>query len=122
MLVFSLRTALTTPLVYLDYATLTDSTTARRIILGPFAAHVQAYVIVIAIGQAAIAAGLCLRGLPARIAGFGAVAFLVAVAPLGVGAGFPSTLIMAGAMALLLRTRLSTSILHAPLPRTPVAR
>lgn len=109
---YNLRTALATPAVYLDYAALTDSSTMRRLILGPFAAHVQAYVVLIAVGQACIAIGLALRGAPARLAALGAIAFLVAIAPLGVGSGFPSSLIMAGAMALLLRDGLSTTLLR----------
>jgi hypothetical protein len=97
--------ALRSPEVYLGYAALTESPTYRAIIEGPFARHVTSYVIAIAAGQAAIAAGLLSRGRSPRIAAALAIVFLVAIAPLGVGSGFPSTLIMAGgAVALLRRT------------------
>ncbi len=109
---FNLRTALAAPAAYLDYAALTDSTTMRRLILGPFAAHAQAYVVLIAVAHACIAIGLTLRGKVASVAAVGAIAFFVAIAPLGVGSAFPSSLILAGAMALLLRDGFATTLLR----------
>jgi hypothetical protein len=67
-----------------------------------------------------IAAGILVGGVPARIALAGAAVFLFAIAPLGVGSGFPSTVLMAigclrlsrtdGALASwILRPRMQTS-------------
>jgi hypothetical protein len=42
-----------------------------------------------------IAASLFWGGWPARAALIGAIAFLIAITPLGVGSGFPSTVLMA---------------------------
>jgi hypothetical protein len=108
----NVRMALATPEIYLDYARLTEWAAMRKIIVGPFAAHVQAYVTLIAIGQAFIAVGLCLRGALARTAAVFAILFLVSIAPLGVGSAFPATLIMAGGAFVLLRGGLATSLLH----------
>lgn len=99
----NLKTAWTTPLVYLDYANLTESKTYHTIITGPFAAHVVGIVSAIALAQACIAVGFLARGVATRLAALGTIVFCVAIAPLGVGSGFPSTLIMAGGAATLLR-------------------
>jgi len=96
-------TALRDPNVYLEYAALTFVPVYRDIILGPFSAHAQGYVVAIAIAQAFIAAGLLLGGRLARVAVWGAVVFLLAIAPFGVGSGFPCTLFFAFGMLVLLR-------------------
>lgn len=101
--VYSMRTAIVSPDVYLTYAQLTDSAAYRRIILGPFAARATFFVAAIAASQGAIAIGLCLRGVAARVAAYGAIVFFVSIAPLGVGSGLPTTVIMACAMGALLR-------------------
>ena len=95
------RTALETPWVYVDYAKLAVSSVYRSFIVGPFAHNVLAIVGTIATCQAMIAIGLVLGGPFARFALWGATVFLIAIAPLGVGSGFPSSLLMAGGTALL---------------------
>jgi hypothetical protein len=95
----NLRTALATPEVYLDYAAFTDLDLYRRFIEGFFANHITAIVGTIAFGQAAIAALLLIKGLPRLLGLAGAFVFLLAIVPLGVGSGFPATLIMAMAAA-----------------------
>ena len=104
------RLALTDPSKYLDYAKLTDSPTYRAIIEGPFARNLVAYVLLIALGQLCIGAGMLLRGGLTRLACLGALVFLIAIAPLGVGSAFPSSLIMAGGAAALLRHRFDRSL------------
>ncbi|HSQ61617.1 MAG TPA: hypothetical protein VLM85_00325 [Polyangiaceae bacterium] len=89
------RTALYTPNAYLDYGDLAVSGLYVEFIRGIFATHVLLFVGAIATCQAMIAAGLLLGDDLARIALVGATIFLVAIAPLGVGSGFPATLIMA---------------------------
>jgi hypothetical protein len=59
-------------------------------------------VALIAVGQALIGALVLLSGRSLRLGLVGAIVFLVAVAPLGTGAGFPATLILAWAAGLLL--------------------
>jgi hypothetical protein len=90
------------PGVYLQYADLTFLPVYRKVILGPFSAHITGYVVAIAVAQALIALGLLLGGRLARIATWGAVVFLVAIAPFGVGSGFPCTLLFAAGLLMLL--------------------
>jgi hypothetical protein len=94
-------TALTTPSVYLEYGPLALLDLYREIIYGLFAPAVIAFVGAIATCQGLIALGLVFGGTGARVARAGAIAFLIAIAPLGVGSGFPATLIMAFGAAFL---------------------
>jgi hypothetical protein len=95
------------PRVYLEDADLTFFPVYRTIILGVFSEHIALYVGLVALSQALIPLGLLLGGMIARIAGWGAIAFLLAIAPFGVGSGFPSTVLYAMAIFLLLRTGLA---------------
>jgi hypothetical protein len=95
-------TVMATPRVYLEYAPLALLHVYREIILGPFARHIHAAVGVIATCQGLIVLGLLLGDIWARIALCGAIFFLVDIAPLGVGAAFPATLLMAAAAGVLL--------------------
>lgn len=83
------------PSVYLEYGGLSVMALYREFIGGFFASHVLPIVGAIATCQGLIAAGLLMGGRPARIALVGAAVFLLAIAPLGVGSAFPSTVIMA---------------------------
>jgi hypothetical protein len=88
-------TALTSPADYLGYAGLTVSDLYRGFILGFFGQHITSIVVGIAFCQACIAIAL-LRGRRWQRAGLAAaVVFLLAIVPLGVGAGVPATVIMA---------------------------
>lgn len=107
---FNAQTAIQRPAEYLGYATLTESPAYRAIIEGPFARHITTYVLLIAVGQLCIGVGMLLRGTLTRVACIGAIAFLLAIAPLGIGSGFPSTLIMAGGAAVLLRRGFQRSL------------
>ena len=100
----NLRTAITRPDVYLEYAPLAYSEAYRHFILGYFARHITAIVGTIAIGQLLIAILISLRGRAVRLGLTGAIVFLVAIIPLGIGSGFPATPIMALAAGLLLRS------------------
>lgn len=99
----NLHAVSTHPAQYLDFANLAVLDVYVDLIRGPFAQHVTLYVSLIGTGQALIAAGLFRGGAAARIAAVGAITFLVAIAPFGVGSAFPCTLIMATGAALLLR-------------------
>ncbi|TNE48785.1 MAG: hypothetical protein EP344_18560 [Bacteroidetes bacterium] len=96
-------TALHTPEGYMEYAQYTFSGWYKQFIQGFFAAHAQPIVLTIATGQALIALGMLTRGPVFKLAAIGAILFLVAIAPLGVGSAFPCTLVMAVAMWQLFR-------------------
>lgn len=106
------RTALTAPEIYLEYAPLAWSSWYRDFILGPFARHITPIVAAIAVGQAAIAVGVSLKGRTVAFALAGALVFLAAIAPLGVGSGFPATVIMALAALKLLDAPYPTTLWH----------
>lgn len=109
------RTTLTTPEVYLEYADLTVLELYRQLITGVFAQHITLLVGTIATCQGLIALGLFWGGAPARVALRGAITFLMAITPLGVGSGFPSTVFMAVGCYRLLHTphALHHNVLHA---------
>jgi hypothetical protein len=94
-------TALGTPAVYLEYADLTLSETYRTFILGWFSRHIEPVVLSIAGGQAAIALLLAVGRPWRRIGVAGAIIFLLAIAPLGVGSGFPFSLTFAAALLMI---------------------
>jgi hypothetical protein len=96
-------TATVRPHVYLEYASLAVLGVYRDFILGFFAEHIQLLVMSVAACQALVAFGLAVGRPFARIGLVGATCFLVAIAPLGVGSGFPSTLLLAGGAILLWR-------------------
>lgn len=95
-------TALRTPEVYLDYASLTFLDLYRHAIHGWFSQHIVLAVGIIATCQAFIAVSMLLKGWIFKAGAAGAILFLVGIAPLGVGAAFPATLIMALAMGVLM--------------------
>lgn len=73
----------------------------REFIYGAFSRHTTGFVISIALGQF-VSGALTFAPLPWRRIGYvGAIVFLLAVSPLGVGAGFPSSVILAVAVGLL---------------------
>ena len=100
------QTALNNPTDYLEYGNLSISKFYRNFINGWFKEHLLFMVGLIATCQIFIAVGMLSKRIVFKIAAMGGIVFLLAIAPLGVGSGFPCTLIMAIAMYLLLR--------HAP--------
>lgn len=97
------QTSRQTPNVYLEYADLTWSTLYKQIINGWFSRHIQLSVGFIAICQALIAISMLLHKWLFRTGAIGAIIFLVAIIPFGLGSGFPTTLLMAIAMIIILR-------------------
>ena len=76
----------------------------RQFIEGAVALAPGAIVLAIATGQLLVAVGLALgRGVPFRVAVVGATCFLVGISWLGVGAAFPTNLVLAAGVLLLLR-------------------
>jgi len=100
--VFNIWTAIHNPQAYLTYADVTPVIQYRDFISGLFSRHLGEFVIAIAIGQLLIGLGLILNKVWVRLACIGGILFGVAIAPLGIGSGFPSTLTMAVAFYLLL--------------------
>ena len=93
-------TAWSTPYVYLEYADFATSAGYRAFILGWFSEHVPALVWSIAAGQLEIAVLLAVPHRILRMIGLaGALTFLLAIAPLGVGAAFPFSLTFGAALA-----------------------
>jgi hypothetical protein len=86
-------TAATEPWVYLAYGSLTPSAWYRDFINGWFSTRVPEFVLTIAVGQLIIAMLLSRDGDARRLGVASAAIFLAAIAPLGVGSGFPFSLI-----------------------------
>ena len=97
------RTAVGNPESYLGEADLTFFALYKQFILGWFSQHILAAVGFIATCQALIAISMLLKGWLLKLGGIGAIVFLLAIAPFGVGAAFPCTVILARAMYLVLR-------------------
>lgn len=105
----NLRLALTQPSAYLEYARWAIEP-YRRFILGAFARHAGPIIAAIACGQLAIAALTAARGRWAALGLAGAIAFLLAIAPLGRGSAFPFSLITSAAALLLIRRGFDTTL------------
>ena len=96
-------TARLDPYDYLNYAAFTPVGFYHDFITGWFEEHITSMVTLIAVGQGLIALGMLLKGWLVRIAGIGAIIFLLAIAPLGIGSGFPATVITAVAVYVILK-------------------
>jgi hypothetical protein len=91
------------PAAYLEYAELTFSGFYRNFINGWFSGHIQLAVGFIATCQALIAVSMFLKGWIFKTGCVGAILFLLSIAPLGVGSGFPCTIIFAFALVVLFK-------------------
>jgi hypothetical protein len=100
---FNSTTAIQSPEIYLTYATLNALPAYSRFINGFFSEHITVIVFTIAVGQFLIALGLILNKSWVKLACIGGIVFGLAIAPLGVGSGFPTTLFMAIAFFILLK-------------------
>ncbi len=92
--VINIRTVLNTPWVYGGYADYAIPPYSW-FILGPFDSITQPMVLCIAAGQTLIAGSMLLTGRWFRRGCLGGMVFCVAIAPLGLGAAFPATLLLA---------------------------
>lgn len=92
-------TALRDPQIYVrGFGPLAVLEAYRAFIAGPFSRHARAIVLTIAAGQLAIAALLAAGGRYRRLGAAGAVVFLLAITPLGLGSAFPFPLIAIAAV------------------------
>lgn len=96
-------TAHSKPEVYLEYGRFAVLDWYKEIINGFFARHIEELVSLIAVSQLLIGVAMLLNGLVFKIGCWGGILFLLAIAPLGVGSGFPCTIIMAASLILLLK-------------------
>lgn len=92
--VVNAKTAMTTPWVYQSYSDYAIPLYSR-FILGPFDAITQPMVLSIAVGQAGIALSMFMKRRWFRAGCLGGIVFCLAIAPLGLGAAFPATVLMA---------------------------
>jgi hypothetical protein len=67
----------------------------QKFIYGAFSSHTSLFISLIAVGQILVGILLFTRGRPFLLGISGGILFLAAIAPLGVGSAFPSTLLMA---------------------------
>ena len=100
---FNCTSAVMSPRIYLDYASLGALPVYSRFINGFFSQHITAFVVSIAAGQFLIFLGMLLRGPLTKLACTGGIIFGLAIAPLGVGSAFPATVSMAIAFYILLK-------------------
>lgn len=107
--IFNAIMAIREPDLFMVYGAMTPSAAYEQFIYGAFRNNITAIVLSISICQLAagifIAAGrsLVVTGLAA------AITFLIAIAPLGAGSAFPSTLLLAAAAIVLLFKKKSLS-------------
>ncbi|MFI5140428.1 MAG: hypothetical protein ACHQIM_21590 [Sphingobacteriales bacterium] len=90
------------PQVYLSYAHFSIGL-YKNFINGWFKDHITVMVSFIAAGQGLIALGMLLNGVWVKTACIGAILFLMAIAPFGIGSGFPFSLIVSFAAYFILR-------------------
>jgi hypothetical protein len=100
---FNSTTAIQSPEIYLTYANLNALPAYSKFINEYFSEHIKMIVSTIAVGQFLIALGLILNKTWVKLACIGGIIFGLAIAPLGVGSGFPSTVFMAVAFFILLK-------------------
>jgi len=99
----NIKTAILDPDQYLNYARFTWFTSYENFIDGFFSHHIAEIVCLIAFSQLLIGILMTTKEKAVVWSGWAAIAFLVGIAPLGVGSGFPSTLIMALAIYSIIR-------------------
>lgn len=110
------------PEVYMVYSELVWSKFYREIINGWFSKHIKIVVGAIAVCQVLIAASMLGKGIIFRIGALCAIFFLLAIVPFGRGSGFPTTLIMALALAILIRKAGNRYLWQTALPANSTVR
>jgi hypothetical protein len=104
--------AILSPQTYLTYGRLDALPFYRDFINGFFSHHITLFVCTIALGQFLVFFGLVLNKSWTRLACVGGIIFGLAIAPLGVGSAFPSTVSMAIAFYILLKNYQHDFIWH----------
>lgn len=99
---FNSTHAILSPQIYLIYATLDALPFYSNFINGFFSHYITPFVFTIAVGQFLIFFGLLLNKTWVKLSCIGGIIFGLAIAPLGVGSAFPTTISMAIAFYILL--------------------
>lgn len=95
-------TAHNRPELYLEYADMSFNWYSD-FINGWFKENITSMVTMISIGQGLIAVGMLLKGIWVKLACIGAIVFLISIAPLGVGSGFPFSITVSLAAFIILK-------------------
>ncbi|MES2330690.1 MAG: hypothetical protein V4539_13890 [Bacteroidota bacterium] len=98
------------PQSYMEFADLAWCHAYRVFISGWFAGHIKLVVGLIAVCQVMIGISMLLSGRLFAAGCIGAIIFLVAILPLGMGSGFPCPGIMAAAVFILLLKQRNVSL------------
>ncbi|MFP4529629.1 MAG: hypothetical protein ACLFQX_13870 [Candidatus Kapaibacterium sp.] len=110
--VFNIYTARTQPGQYVEGFGEHAVGPYQDFIYGSFAEHASMLVILIGLGQIAVSFLLAFPRKSLVAGAIGGIVFLVAIAPLGIGSAFPSSLIMAAGLVILIRNAPEKSIFH----------
>jgi hypothetical protein len=110
--VWNLFASLTMPAFYVATYGPVATPPYAAFISGPFATNPALFVVPIALGQLAIGILAAGTGARVRLAMAGSMVFLLAIAPMGVGAAFPFSIVGTAAAYLLFRRRFDTSALQ----------
>jgi hypothetical protein len=98
--IFNIYTASSNPQAYLSYGEHAIRP-YQQIINGIFSIHTSLFVILIGCGQILVGLLMLMKRKLFYIGILGGTVFLLAIAPLGIGSAFPSTLLMALSLAVL---------------------
>lgn len=114
---FNAFMAIRSPELFMAYGAMTVSAVYEQFIYGAFRDNTTAIVVSISICQLATGIFIAARDALLKLGLIAATVFLVAITPLGAGAAFPSTLLLAvAAIILLFKERyLSAHLVHFPL-------
>lgn len=94
--------SLSHPQIYMTYADVAALPVYVDFINGFFSRHITIFILCIAVVQFLIGGFLIWKGTMEKLALAGAIIFLLAIAPLGAGASFPCTLLLAFACIILM--------------------
>ncbi len=108
--IINLITVYNNPLIYIEGFGPTAIPFYQEIIYGPFSEYPGFYITLISIGQIIIGGMIWSKKFWFILGCLGAVIFLLAIVPLGVGSAFPSTVFMALAIIFLMRKKRKRSI------------
>ena len=109
--IVNLMVAWTNPESYVEaYGPTAVLSVYEDFIEGVFARHTALFVSLIAIGQMVSGLLMWLRGNLAKLGLLGGIIFLLAIVPLGTGSAFPSPLLLAFALLILLRQNITETI------------
>ena len=98
--IFNIYTGISDPQAYVDYGSSAIGL-YKKFIYGVFSSYTSLIVSLIALGQILVGIFLLMKRTLFLLGILGGIIFLVAISPLGIGSGFPATLLMAFSLVLL---------------------